>query len=113
MQKQTKGKQATRGEKQILEENKSTVNYYFLVLVISNVSYLVLRYLLFWQSFTTYYIVLYVITALVASLAYYFVSYMGRPIVDENGTIIGAGSDLNLPGFNHKSEYHKFWVYIV
>lgn len=98
MNKATKGKQGTRGEKQILEENNSTISYYYYVFVISNFGYLALRYLLFWESFTGKFIVLYALTALVASVAYYFISYMGRPIKDESGAVVGAGSDLNMQG---------------
>lgn len=94
----TKGKQATRGEKQILEENKATVNYYFYVFAISNGGYLALRYLLFWESFAAKFLVFYLLTAFVSSLAYYFISYVGRPMRDETGAIIGAGSDLNMQG---------------
>ena len=43
-----KGKQATRGTKQILEENEQTVKFYFNVTSISQVIYLVVVYLLFW-----------------------------------------------------------------
>lgn len=98
MNKSTKGKQATRGEKQILEENAATINYYFYVFAISNGGYLALQFLLFWDSFTTKFLVLYVLTALVAGIAYYLISYMGRPIRDEFGAVVGAGSDLNMQG---------------
>jgi hypothetical protein len=49
--------------------------------------------------------VLYGFTASISNVAYYFIGYMGRPMKDENGTIIGAGSDLNMQG--HISEYAK------
>lgn len=101
-------KQATRGEKQILDENQSTVNYYFKVLVISNGVYLTLRYLFFWESFVAKFIVLYALTALVASIAYYFISYMGRPMRDESGAVIGAGSDLNMQGVISNSLFKAF-----
>lgn len=99
-----KGKQGTRGEKQVIEENRQTIDFYFNVLWISNLTYFILRYLLFWETFTAKFIFFYVFTGSLASGAYYFISYMGRPIVEE-GVIVGAGSDLNLPG--HISEYAK------
>lgn len=105
MNKANKGKQATRGEKQIIEENKSTINFYFRILLISNLAYLAIRYFIFWESFTLKYMVLYGFTASISNVAYYFIGYMGRPMKDENGTIIGAGSDLNMQG--HISEYAK------
>lgn len=99
------GKQATRGEKQILLENEQTVKFYFNVFAISNGLYLLLRLVLFWSSFTTLYMSLYALTLVASGVGYYFVSYMGRPIRDETGVVIGAGSDLNMPG--HVSEYAK------
>jgi hypothetical protein len=101
----TKGKQATRGDKQILVENEQTINFYFRVFSISNGAYLLLRFLLFWQSFTSKFIILYLLTLTVSGLGYYFINYMGKPIRDFDGSIIGAGSDLNMPG--HISEYAK------
>ena len=105
MNKQAKGKQGTRGEKQILIENESTIKFYFNVYAGANFGYLLLRYLFFWQSFTTKFIVLYALTLTLSSVAYYFITYMGRPIRDETGNIVGAGSDLNMSG--HISEYAK------
>lgn len=105
MLKSNKGKKATRGEKQILEENVQTINFYFYMYAGSNVVFLTLTYLLFWESFTTKFVLLYALTALVSSIAYYFITYMGKPIRDETGAIIGAGSDLNMEG--HISEYAK------
>jgi hypothetical protein len=79
--------------------------FYFNVLLVSNVAYLALRYLLFWNSFTVKFMMLYTLTCIGGSIAYYFMSYLGQPIKDENNVIIGAGSDLNMPG--HVSEYAK------
>lgn len=105
MNKSTKGKQGTRGTKQIIEENRQTVDFYFNVFVISNVVYLILRYLLFWDSFTAKFIALYLVTALISFIAYYFISYVGKPILDESGKPSDYNSDLNLTG--HVSEYAK------
>jgi hypothetical protein len=105
MLKSNKGKKATRGEKQILEENVETINFYFYMYASSNLAYLALTYFLFWESFTTKFVLLYSLTAFVSSIAYYFITYMGKPIRDESGAIIGAGSDLNMEG--HISEYAK------
>jgi hypothetical protein len=105
MNKQTKGKQATRGAKQVLEENAETIKFYFYVIVISNLAYLSFRYFLFWQTFTTKFIILYSLTLIISSVAYYFIKYMGQPVRDETGSIISPGSDLNMQG--HISEYFK------
>jgi hypothetical protein len=105
MNKANKGKKATRGEKQILEENQQTINFYFYLYGGYNLAFLSVKYLLSWQTFTTKFIVLYSLTTLVSTFAYYFLTYMGKPIRDETGVIIGAGSDLNMQG--HISEYAK------
>jgi hypothetical protein len=105
MNKGTKGKQATRGEKQILLENESTIKFYLYVYGISNGAYLLLRFLFFWSSFTAKFMVLYGLTLAMSSGAFYFISYVGRPLRDETGAVTGAGSDLNMPG--HISEYAK------
>ena len=105
MNKTPKGKQGTRGEKQILEENQQTIKFYYNVYAGSNLIYLGLIYLFFWQSFTIKFMILYSLTAGVSGAAYYFISRVGRPLVDESGKVVGAGSDLNMQG--HVSEYAK------
>jgi hypothetical protein len=105
MNKSVKGKQATRGEKQILVENESTIKYYMYVFGISNGAYFLLRFLFFWETFTALYMTLFGVTLSLSGGAYYFISYMGRPLRDETGAVIGAGTDLNMPG--HISEYAK------
>lgn len=105
MNKSTKGKQGTRGTKQIIEENRQTVDFYFYVFTISNIVYLILRYLLFWDSFTAKFIALYSLTAIFSSIAYYFIRYAGKPILDERGIAIDYSSDLSMSG--HICEYAK------
>jgi hypothetical protein len=101
-----KGKQATRGTKQILEENGQTVKFYFNVTSISQVIYLVVVYLLFWSDFTYLYMSLFGLTSLVSWLAYYFMKSMATPILDTNtNALVDPGSDLNMSG--HISEYLK------
>ncbi|RNA10890.1 transmembrane protein -like [Brachionus plicatilis] len=105
MNKTTKGKQGTRGTKQIIEENRQTVDFYFNVFTISNVAYLIIRYLLFWDTFSAKFILLYTLTAFTSLVAYYFISYVGKPILDEKGIAVDYSSDLNMSG--HVSEYAK------
>ncbi len=75
------------------------------VLSISNIAYISVQYLFFWESFTTTYIILFTTTSLLAWLAYYFMKNMSKPELDESGKIVGPGSDLNMQG--HISEYFK------
>jgi hypothetical protein len=101
-----KGKQGTRGLKQILEENGQTIKFYFYAFSGSNTIYLLLRFLFFWESFTTKFIILYSITLIIQFFSYYYMKLMGTPIYDDdNKTITDSGSDLNMEG--HISEYLK------
>lgn len=38
-------------------------------------------------------------------MAYHFMNSMAKPVLDENGSMIDPGSDINMPG--HISEYVK------
>ena len=106
MNRSSKGKQGTRGEKQILQENADTIAFYFNVLAASNLLYLALRYALFWESFTTKFVVLFSLTSLLSWASYHFMKYMARPVLaEDNVTVISAGSDLNMQG--HVSDYLK------
>lgn len=105
------GKQATRGEKQILEENKQTISFYSKIILYTNVIFLALNILLFWNSFTLKFIILYVLTAIASYVAYFYMKSMATPVLGNNGEIIDAGSDLNMEG--HISEYLKDVVLFV
>ena len=99
------GKQATRGQKQILEENKQTVAFYFNVVLLSNVTFLAANSIFFWSAFTAKFIILYVLTAAVSFGAFYFMKGMATPTLSSTGEVIDSGSDLNMEG--HFSEYLK------
>jgi hypothetical protein len=99
------GKQPTRGSKQIYEENVATVNFYFYLILITNGVYLSLTFLFFWDNFAGRYLFLFVVTEIIALVAYYFIKSMASPIVDHSGAIVDVGSDLNMTG--HISEYLK------
>lgn len=105
MNKNQKGKQATRGLKQILIENQETIKFYFQVLAVSNVIYVGITFLLFWESFTAKYMFLFISTSLIAWVAWYFMKNMANPELDYDGNVVGPGSDLNMQG--HVSEYFK------
>ena len=105
MNKSTKGKQATRGLKQVLAENQETIKFYLQALAASNCLYLIIQYLFFWTEFTSLYVFLFASTSLLSWAAWYFMKSMAIPEQDEIGVIIGAGSDLNMQG--HISEYFK------
>ena len=106
MNKSAKGKQGTRGMKTILDENVQTMKIFYYAFAGSNIIYLILRFLFFWDSFTTKYVILYSFTLLVQSISYFYMKSMSTPIYDDDKkTIIDPGSDLNMIG--HISEYLK------
>jgi hypothetical protein len=106
MNKTSKGKLGTRGMKTILEENAQTMKIFFYAFAGSNVIYLILRFLFFWESFSGKFIALYSLTLLVQTISYFYMNSMSTPIyADDNKTIIDPGSDLNMIG--HISEYLK------
>jgi len=97
------GKQATKGQKQILEENSSTLSVYSYIIITCCSIYGVLTYLLFWQSFTLYYMVLYGMTVLVLVGCYKFMASMAKPTFSSEGSLQDGGIDLNI---NHGMAEH-------
>lgn len=92
-----KGKQGTKGQKQILEENASTLKFYVYIISAVNAVYLILTYFVFWESFTTFYIALFLIVNAVYFGSYQFLSNMARPTYsEENGALLDGGIDLNM-----------------
>lgn len=80
-----KGKQGTKGQKQILEENKQTLNFYLYIILGVNVVYFVAQYFIFNESFTTMVIVLSILAVGTHLGCYKFLS-----------SIAGSGIDLNM-----------------
>ncbi|XP_014679989.1 PREDICTED: transmembrane protein 208-like, partial [Priapulus caudatus] len=92
----TKGKQATKGQKQIVEENKSTLTFYIYLSVAITVAYLLLTYIFFWDSFTTYYQVLWMLTCAVYAGSYRTMAYMAKAAYSPTGQLLDGGIDLNM-----------------
>jgi len=91
-----KGKQATKGQKQILEENAQTMKFYTYIILGANVIYLAASYLLFWDSFTTFYMFLFGVTTAVYCGTYKFMSSMARASFGPDGSLLDGGIDLNM-----------------
>ncbi|KAJ3662568.1 hypothetical protein Zmor_006910 [Zophobas morio] len=89
-----KGKQGTKGAKQIVEENVSTLNFYRNMAIISNALSLII--LVFYNS--TISIVLYLFSCLVYIGSYQFMVYMAKPKYSESGQLLDSGVDLNMEG---------------
>ncbi|XP_013392652.1 transmembrane protein 208 [Lingula anatina] len=79
-----KGKQGTKGQKQIDEENKATLKFYGYIILGVSAVYMLLTFLLFWDSFTTMYWVLTILTLIVYGGSYQFMSSMMKSSLDLN-----------------------------
>lgn len=91
-----KGKQATKGQKQIVEENKSTLNFYFYVIIFSNIGYLLPTYYIFWDSFTLLYMVIYLGAVVVHCSSYQVMLRMAKATYAAPGQLVDGGIDLNM-----------------
>ncbi|KAK4873496.1 hypothetical protein RN001_015525 [Aquatica leii] len=91
---QQKGKQGTKGAKQIVEENASTLKFYRNMAIGANATSLII--LVFYNSPIS--IFLYLFSCAVYISTYQFMAYMAKAKVTENGQIIDSGVDLNMEG---------------
>ncbi|XP_031552491.1 transmembrane protein 208-like isoform X2 [Actinia tenebrosa] len=90
-----KGKQATKGQKQILEENNNTVDFYSKLMIAVEIAYFVFRSTIFsfsasWISWT-----MFVFATLVYIGCYKFMTSMAKPAYSDTGALIDGGMDLN------------------
>uniref|UniRef100_A0A6B2EHR9 Transmembrane protein 208 n=1 Tax=Phlebotomus kandelakii TaxID=1109342 RepID=A0A6B2EHR9_9DIPT len=92
-----KGKQATKGAKQIVEENAATLKFYRNMALISQTSYMGVM-LLLTDSFTGLTITMSIITIGLHIASYQFMSFMARAQYSESGALIDSGTDLNMEG---------------
>lgn len=99
------GKQAAKGIKQILEDNKSTIDFYYKLILSLNSAWILIRLFIFWDSFTLKYMILHLVATSFAFISYYYMKSMATPILNEQNAIIDPGCDLNMEG--HISEYFK------
>lgn len=91
-----KGKVATKGTKQIVEENVATLKFYRAMSILSCSVFLIVILLV--QSFTGTIITMTIITFLIHGASNYFMMLMSRPHLSETGAILDSGTDLNLEG---------------
>lgn len=92
-----KGKQGTKGQKQILEENKETLKFYQYMILGANAAYLVVTLTLF-DLFNFFNMFMLVLTTALYIASYQFMSYMTKAKFSETGQLLDAGVDLNLVG---------------
>lgn len=111
-QPQQKGKQGTKGAKQIVEENATTLSFYRNMAVLSNAISLLI--LVFYNStisivnnphsyvsrstYLCFFQILYLFSCAVYIGAYQFMVFMSKPKYSETQQLIDPGVDLNMEG---------------
>ncbi|KAG8263333.1 hypothetical protein J6590_035171 [Homalodisca vitripennis] len=101
-----KGKQGTKGQKQIVEENAETLKFYWRMALIANAVYYSLALTVLSDCFTWINILMLVISTIVYATSYQFMGYISVPKYTATGQLIDAGVDLNMEG--GLSEYVLF-----
>lgn len=89
-------KEATRGQKQILDENKSTINFYLIMSCSSMSIYLILMLCFFSDSFTLKYQALTVFAGCVFGACIVTMNLMAKAAYSETGALLDGGLDLNM-----------------
>ncbi|ESO85990.1 hypothetical protein LOTGIDRAFT_195390 [Lottia gigantea] len=89
-------KEKTKGQKQIVQENKETLNFYSYIIAGVSVVYFLVQVLIFWSSFTALPIVLSCGASLTYFAAYRFMSSMATATYSAEGSLIDGGTDLNM-----------------
>ncbi|XP_037085924.1 transmembrane protein 208-like [Pollicipes pollicipes] len=90
-----KGKVGTKGQKQILEENNQTLNFYRIMILGSNGLFLALNGFVF-SEFAYFEVAAFLLVAVVHISCYQFLSYMARPKYSSTGQLADGGLDLNV-----------------
>ncbi|XP_067630095.1 transmembrane protein 208 isoform X4 [Eurosta solidaginis] len=80
-----KGKQGSKGAKQIVEENKATLKFYKTMAIGCSAGATLLN-------------IMGIIAVLSLAAAVQFMVFMSRPRYSENGAILDSGNDLNMEG---------------
>ncbi|XP_046684614.1 transmembrane protein 208 [Homalodisca vitripennis] len=93
-----KGKQGTKGQKQIVEENAETLKFYWRMALIANAVYYSLALTVLSDCFTWINILMLVISTIVYATSYQFMGYISVPKYTATGQLIDAGVDLNMEG---------------
>ncbi|XP_076340659.1 transmembrane protein 208 [Tachypleus tridentatus] len=91
-----KGKQATKGQKQIVQENKETLKFYAIMTITTEVLYSIVLILFFWEEFSFYYWMVIGLTLAVYIGNLQFMNYMAKAVYSESGALLDGGIDLNM-----------------
>ncbi|KAG7211269.1 hypothetical protein KM043_010576 [Ampulex compressa] len=91
-----KGKVATKGAKQIAEENVTTLSFYRNMILAALGLRLTIMMLFF--EFTMLQITLTIFSGIVYIGSYHFMTYIARATYSESGQLLDSGIDLNMEG---------------
>uniref|UniRef100_U5EXR3 Transmembrane protein 208 n=1 Tax=Corethrella appendiculata TaxID=1370023 RepID=U5EXR3_9DIPT len=92
-----KGKQLTKGAKQIVEENEGTLKFYRNLALGSSIIYFFVTFL-FMEPFAGLTITMTIISVATQIGSFQFMTMMSRPQISESGSILDSGTDLNMEG---------------
>ncbi|XP_054275272.1 transmembrane protein 208 [Macrosteles quadrilineatus] len=93
-----KGKQGTKGQKQIVEENSETLKFYLQMALIANGIYYALALTVLNDCFTWFNILMLLIASATYVACYQFMAYISVAKYTDGGQLIDSGVDLNMEG---------------
>lgn len=93
-----KGKQATKGQKQIVEENKDTVKFYSKMAVAAVGIHFAVHVAICRGSFTFVYWLVFIFTILLYGGCIQAMRYMAKASYSDSGQLLDGGIDLNMQG---------------
>ncbi|XP_030558488.1 transmembrane protein 208 [Drosophila novamexicana] len=93
---QQKGKQGTKGAKQIVEENKTTLAFYRNMAIGCAALAVLLSFLVF--EITKLTVFMLAVSLLILGAAYQFMVFMSRAKYSDSGALLDSGNDLNMEG---------------
>ncbi|KAM9302427.1 transmembrane protein 208-like [Gastrophryne carolinensis] len=91
-----KGKTATKGKKQIHEENEETLKFYLRIVLGTSALYCAVTLGIFYSSSTFWSWASLVFSGAVYAAAYRSMRGMARPSFSEDGALLDGGIDLNM-----------------
>jgi len=91
-----KGKQGTKGQKQIVEENKGTLKFYSLLGTGCSAGHIGISFLFYWEQFTLLNWVMLGISIAIYLGCLQFMAHMAKAVYSETGQLVDGGIDLNM-----------------
>lgn len=90
-----KGKQGTKGQKQIVEENTATLNFYRNMILGSNGAFLIVNGFIK-SEFAHFDLGMFLLVAFVHICCYQLMAYMAKAKFSPSGQLLDGGIDLNM-----------------